>query len=175
MKDKKFIFAIVLVAVFILSASLTYAYFKLTVSGNNVAETVNVSTTKLQLEYTDGKEITADGIEPGWIMTKTITVENTGTEEVFYDLGWQELTNEIEQDELKISGTCDSGSCENIEESAVPQVSNQKASIGNVVYPYKSAVAIKGGETHKYTITIEFINYEDKSQNYNQGKKYQEY
>ena len=171
MKDKKLIFASVLVAVFLLTVGLTYAYFSLTVSGNDVAETINVNTTKLELKYTDGKEVKANGIEPGWTMTKTLTIENTGTEEVFYDLGWQDLTNEIEQDELKISGTCDSGSCEDIEESIVPLVSNQKASSGKVVNPYKSGIAIAGGETHSYTIKLEFINYTDKAQNYNQGKR----
>ena len=171
MKDKKLIFASVLVAVFLLTVGLTYAYFSLTVSGNDVAETINVNTTKLELKYTDGKEVKANGIEPGWTMTKTLTIENTGTEEVFYDLGWQDLTNEIEQDELKISGTCDSGSCEDIEESIVPLVSNQKASSGKVVNPYQSGIAIAGGETHSYTIKFEFINYTDKAQNYNQGKR----
>ena len=171
MKDKKFIFASVLIGIFLLTVGLTYAYFSLTVSGNDVAETINVNTTKLELKYTDGKEVKANGIEPGWTMTKILTIENTGTEEVFYDLGWQDLTNEIEQDELKISGTCDSGSCEDIEESIVPLVSNQKASSGKVVNPYKSGIAIAGGETHSYTIKLEFINYTDKAQNYNQGKR----
>ena len=46
MRDKKFMFVIVLVLVFLLTVGLTYAYFSLTVSGNDVAETINVSTTK---------------------------------------------------------------------------------------------------------------------------------
>ena len=171
MRDKKFMFVIVLVLVFLLTVGLTYAYFSLTVSGNDVAETINVNTTKLELKYTDGKEIKANSIEPGWTITKSLTIENTGSEEVYYDLGWQELTNEIEQDELKISGTCDSGSCEDIDVSIVPLVSNQKAGSGKVVNPYKSGIAIAGGETHTYTIKLEFINYTDKAQNYNQGKK----
>ena len=171
MRDKKFMFVIVLVLVFLLTVGLTYAYFSLTVSGNDVAETINVNTTKLELKYTDGKEIKANSIEPGWTITKSLTIENTGSEEVYYDLGWQELTNEIEQDELKISGTCDSGSCEDIDVSIVPLVSNQKAGSGKVVNAYKSGIAIAGGETHTYTIKLEFINYTDKAQNYNQGKK----
>ena len=171
MRDKKFMFVIVLVLVFLLTVGLTYAYFSLTVSGNDVAETINVNTTKLELKYTDGKEIKANSIEPGWTITKSLTIENTGSEEVYYDLGWQELTNEIEQEELKISGTCDSGSCEDIDVSIVPLVSNQKAGSGKVVNPYKSGIAIAGGETHTYTIKLEFINYTDKAQNYNQGKK----
>ena len=171
MKDKKFIFASVLIGIFLLTVGLTYAYFSLTVSGNDVAETINVNTTKLELKYTDGKEIKANSIEPGWTITKSLTIENTGSEEVYYDLGWQKLTNEIQKDELKISGTCDSGNCEDIEESAVALVSNQKAGTGKVVNPYKSGIAIAGGETHTYTIKLEFINYTDKHQNYNQGKR----
>ena len=50
-------------------------------------------------------------------------------------------------------------------------MSNQKAGFGKVVNPYKSGIAIAGGETHTYTIKLEFINYTDKAQNYNQGKK----
>ncbi len=109
MKDKKIIFASVLIGIFLLTVGITYAYFSLTVSGNDVAETINVNTTKLELKYTDGKEIKANSIEPGWTITKSLTIENTGSEEVYYDLGWQKLTNEIQKDELKISGTCDSG------------------------------------------------------------------
>ena len=89
MKDKKFLFACVLVAVFLFTVGLTYAYFSLTISGNDVAETINVDTTKLELKYTDGKEVKATDIKPGWTMTKTIIVENTGNEEAYYTLGWQ--------------------------------------------------------------------------------------
>ena len=102
MKDKKFLFASVLVSVFLLTLGLTYAYFSLTVSGNDVAETINVDTTKLELKYTDGKKVRATNIEPGWTMTKTITVVNTGNEEAYYTLGWQKLYNEIQKEELVI-------------------------------------------------------------------------
>ena len=93
MKDKKFLFASVLAAVFLLTVGLTYAYFSLTISGNDIAETINVDTTKLELKYTDGKEVKATDIEPGWTITKTITVVNTGNEEAYYTLGWQKLYN----------------------------------------------------------------------------------
>ena len=55
MKDRKFVFASVLIGIFLLTVGLTYAYFSLTVSGNDVAETINVDTIKLELKYTDGK------------------------------------------------------------------------------------------------------------------------
>ena len=177
MKDKKFIFTSILVSAFLLTVGLTYAYFSLTVSGNDVAETINVSTTKIELIYTDGNEIKVDSIEPKWTTTKTITVENTGNEEAYYALGWQKLYNEIQKDELVIRSTCISsgatgGTCENTDNVVVPQTSEVTAETNKVIYPYKENVLILPGEKHTYTVTIEFINYDDKAQNYNQGKRF---
>ena len=177
MKDKKFIYGSILVCVFLLTMGLTYAYFSLTVSGNDVAETINVSATKLELKYTDGKEVRSSDIEPGWTTTKTITVVNTGNDEAYYTLGWQKLYNDIQKNELVIRSTCTSsgvtgGSCDNTDNVVVPQTTEVSAGSNKVIYPYKEATAILPGETHTYTITIEFINYTDKHQNYNQGKKF---
>ncbi len=177
MKDKRFIFASVLVAVFLLTVGLTYAYFSLTVSGNDVAETINVNTTKLELKYTDGKEVRASNIEPGWTMIKTITVANTGNEEAYYTLGWQKLYNEIQKEELVIRSECTSsgvtgGTCDNTNNVIVPQTAEVTAETNKVLYPYKEAVLILPGETHTYIVTIEFKNYTNKPQNYNQGKKF---
>ena len=177
MKDKKFIYGVLIAVVFLLTAGLTYAYFSLTISGNDVAETINVDTTKLELKYTDGKEVKATNIEPGWTMTKTITVENTGNEEAYYTLGWQKLYNEIQKNELVIRSTCTSsgvtdGICDNTDNVVIPQTSEVTAETNKILYPYKEAAPILPGETHTYTVTIEFINYTDKHQNYNQGKKF---
>ena len=177
MKDKKFIYGSIIAVAFLLTASLTYAYFSLTVSGNDVAETINVSTTKIGLIYTDGNEIKTNGIEPNWTTTKTITVENTGNEEAYYALGWQKLYNEVQKDELVIRSTCTStgatgGTCDNTDNVVIPQTSEVTAETNKVIYPYKENVKILPGEKHTYTVTIEFINYDDKAQNYNQGKKF---
>ena len=177
MKDKKFIYGSIIAVAFLLTAGLTYAYFSLTVSGNDVAETINVSTTKIGLIYTDGNEIKVDGIEPKWTTTKTITVENTGNEEAYYALGWQKLYNEIQKEELVIRSTCTSsgvtgGTCDNTDNVVIPQTSEVNAAANKVLHPYKENVLILPGETHTYTVTIEFINYTDKHQNYNQGKKF---
>ena len=177
MKDKKFIYGSIIAVAFLLTAGLTYAYFSLTVSGNDVAETINVSTTKIGLIYTDGNEIKTNGIEPNWTTTKTITVENTGNEEAYYALGWQKLYNEIQKEELVIRSTCTSsgatgGTCDNTDNVIIPQTTEVTAESNKVIYPYKENVLILPGETHTYTVTIEFINYEDKAQNYNQGKRF---
>ena len=177
MKDKKFIYGSIIAVAFLLTAGLTYAYFSLTVSGNDVAETINVSTTKIGLIYTDGNEIKTNGIEPNWTTTKTITVENTGNEEAYYALGWQKLYNEIQKEELVIRSTCTrsgatGGTCDNTDNVIIPQTTEVTAESNKVIYPYKENVLILPGEKHTYTVTIEFINYEDKPQNYNQGKKF---
>ena len=177
MKDRRFIYASILVSVFLLTVGLTYAYFSITASGNDVAETINVSATKIELKYTDGKEINVSNIEPGWTTTKTITVVNTGNEEAYYALGWQKLYNEIQKEELIIRSTCTSsgatgGTCSSTDNVVIPQTAEVNAAANKVLYPYKENVLILPGETHTYTITIEFINYTDKHQNYNQGKRF---
>ena len=177
MKDKKILLAVILTSVFLIITGITYAYFSLVVSGNDVAETINVSTTKIELIYTDGNEIKVDSIEPKWTTTKTITVENTGNEEAYYALGWQKLYNEIQQEELVIRSTCTSsgvtgGTCSSTDNVVIPQTSEVTAETNTVLYPYKENVKILPGEKHTYTVTIEFINYDDKAQNYNQGKRF---
>ena len=177
MKDKKILLAVILTSVFLIITGITYAYFSLVVSGNDVAETINVSTTKIELIYTDGNEIKVDSIEPKWTTTKTITVENTGNEEAYYALGWQKLYNEIQKEELVIRSTCTSsgvtgGTCSNTDNVVIPQTSEVTAEANKVIYPYKENVKILPGEKHTYTVTIEFINYDDKAQNYNQGKRF---
>ena len=47
MKDKRILLAVLLTSVFLIITGITYAYFSLVVSGNDVAETINVSTTKM--------------------------------------------------------------------------------------------------------------------------------
>ena len=177
MKDKRILLVVLLTSVFLIITGITYAYFSLVVSGNDVAETINVSTTKIELIYTDGNEIKVDSIEPKWTTTKTITVENTGNEEAYYALGWQKLYNEIQKEELVIRSTSTSsgatgGTCDNTDNVVVPQTSEVTAETNKVIYPYKENVKILPGEKHTYTVTIEFINYDDKAQNYNQGKRF---
>ena len=178
MKDKKFIYGSIIAVAFLLTVGLTYAYFSLTVSGNDVAQTINVGTTKLGLIYTDGDVVNEGSIEPGWTMRKTITVENTGNEETYYSLGWQRFYSEIENDELMIRCRCtssgvDSGSCDSTSSIALPLTTSEVVAQKNeIVYPYKEAQKILPGETHTYTVMIRFVNYTDQAQNYNQGKKF---
>ena len=93
MKDKKILYGMFLIFTFILVIGLTYAFFSQTITGNDIAETINVTTTELKLNFTDGKYIELKAAMPRDSITKTFSVENTGTEIGYYNINWQEFNN----------------------------------------------------------------------------------
>lgn len=165
-REEKIIFVFVLLFVFIGTVGFTYGYFRAEFSYQS--DELKVTTGTLKLDYVDESPlIYKESFKPGDVITKTFTVENTGTLDATYDLIWKEYKNEITNNELVIKGICDSmttnnimsGTCSNIEE--MPVISNN----------IKSKVNIAPGIKHKYTIEITFKNL-DGEQNYNQGKSF---
>ena len=167
MKDKKIYLGVGIVFLLILSVSLSYAYFSASVSGNDDAKDVIVNAGTLSLVYTDGPEIKVENIRPGKTITKEVSVKNTGTLDTTYNVVWQELSNEITNNEMLVSATCErlnasgvvEGTCNAIAESAISSNTIQ------------SNIAIESGITHQYTFTITFKEI-NADQNYNQGKKF---
>ncbi len=158
-----FIISCVLIAII----SVSYAYFTATIVNNEVKDQV-VTTGTLSLRYVDGAEIVMQNIKPGDTITKTVYVANTGTLDAVYNLVWQELTNEITNDEMLIEGTCtrmnattevEDGTCEAITSAAISSNS------------IKSKITIEPSIVHKYDLTITFKD-TNAAQNYNQGKKF---
>ena len=160
MKDKKIIFGITLAFIFLASVGFSYAYFSNSIVQNEVKDQV-VETGTLQLTYTDGPEINIQNMKPGNTINKTITVKNTGSLEAKYNIIWQELTNEITNDEMLMEGTCTSsnGTCESIVSTPISSKT------------IKKDISIASGVTHTYNLTITFKD-TNSSQNYNQGKKF---
>lgn len=177
--NNKLVYGIFFSVVFVMISALSYAYFKIVLEGNDTAKDITVTTSKLLLTFTDGSEISASSIEPGWTMSKKIVIANAGDEDVYYTIGWQKLKNEIINDELVISATCTStnNTCENINETVVANTivnsttTTLTASSGEVINPFKENILIKANDTHTYNVTLEF-KYLDVSQNYNQGKSF---
>ena len=167
MKDKKILFGTFIALLLLLTTGLSYAYFSASISGNENAKNVVVEAGTLSLVYTDGPEIKAQNIKPGWSTTKEVSVKNTGTLDTNYNIIWQSLTNEITNDEMVISATCQrlnsagtvEGTCESISQAAVSDMTIAKR------------VSIESGITHKYTFTILFKEI-NADQNTNQGKKF---
>lgn len=166
-KDKKMLFGIGIVFLFLASIGFSYAYFTSAIAQNEVKDQV-VETGTLSLRYVDGAEIVMNNIKPGDIITKTVYVANTGTLDAVYNLVWQELTNEITNDEMLIEGTCtrmnattevEDGTCEAITSAAISSSS------------IKSKITIEPSIVHKYDLTITFKD-TNAAQNYNQSKKF---
>ena len=167
MKDKKIYLGVGLAFLLLMTISLSYAYFSTNVSGNDNAKDVVVNAGTLSLVYTDGPEIKVENIRPGKTITKEVTVKNTGTLDTNYNIIWQSLINEITNDELVLSATCQrlnasgvvEGTCNAITESAISS---------NII---QKNISIESSITHKYTFTILFKEI-NADQNYNQGKKF---
>ena len=167
MKDKKIYLGVGIVFLLILSISLSYAYLSASLSGYDDAKDVVVTSGTLSLTYTDGPEIKVENIRPGKTITKEVSVKNTGTLDTAYNVVWQELSNEITNNEMLVSATCErlnasgvvEGTCNAIAESAISSNTIQKN------------ISIESGITHKYTFTITFKEI-NADQNYNQGKKF---
>ena len=167
MKDKKIYLGVGIVFLLIITVSFSYAYFSIKVSGNDNAKDVVVNAGTLSLVYTDGPEIKVENIRPGKTITKEVTVKNTGTLDTNYNIVWQSLINEITNNELVLSATCQrlnasgtvDGTC-----NSIPQAPIKDATISK-------KISIESGITHKYTFTILFKDIKV-DQNYNQGKKF---
>ena len=167
MKDKKILFGTFIALLLLLTTGLSYAYFSASISGNENAKNVVVEAGTLSLVYTDGPEIKAQNIKPGWSTTKEVSVKNTGTLDTNYNIIWQSLTNEITNNEMVISATCQrlnsagtvEGTCEPISQAAISDMTIAKK------------INIEAGITHKYTFTILFKE-TNADQNTNQGKKF---
>ena len=166
-KDKMTLFVTGMFLLLIMTTGLSYAYFSASISGNENAKNVVVEAGTLSLVYTDGAEIKAQNIKPGWSTTKAVSVKNTGTLEANYNIIWQSLTNEITNNDMVISATCQrlnasgtvEGTCESISQAAISDMTIAKK------------ISIESGITHKYTFTILFKE-TNADQNYNQGKEF---
>ena len=167
MKDKKIYLGVGLAFLLLMTISLSYAYFSTNVSGNDNAKDVVVNAGTLSLVYTDGPEIKVENIRPGKTITKEVTVKNTGTLDTSYNIIWQSLINEITNDELVLSATCQRLNASGVAEGTCNSIS--QAPISDTTIAKK--IAIESGITHKYTFTILFKE-TNANQNYNQGKKF---
>ena len=164
-KDKKMLFGIGIAFLFLATVSLSYAYFTATITNKDVKDQI-VTTGTLQLTYTDGPEIVMNNIKPGATITKEVSVKNTGTLNTSYNLVWQELANEIINDEMVIEATCTryngdtvEGTCESLTSAPIKRIK------------IKENVSIEPNIIHKYNITITFKE-TNADQNYNQGKSF---
>ena len=151
----------------IVAISVSYAYFTAAIVNNEVKDQV-VTTGTLSLRYVDGAEIVMQNIKPGDTITKTVYVANTGALDAVYNLVWQELTNEITNDEMLIEGICTKINSTTEEVEGTSDAIRRVEISSNTI---KSKITIEPNIIHKYDLTITFKD-TNTAQNYNQGKKF---
>ena len=167
MKDKKYIY-ITLTIVFLLAAlGISYAWFNAVIKGNDTAKEQSVITGNLELTFTDDTEVTLPNAVPGDSYTKTISVKNTGTLDASYSLVWQELTNEITNDELVIEATCKRLNSSNTEEGTCEAIAQTPIKSNKIM----KNISIEPSVTHEYTIKVTFID-TGSLQDYNKKKSF---
>ena len=167
MKDRKYIYMIVILTLVVLALGLSYAWFNAVITGNDTAKKNTVVTGDLKLIYTDTNEMSLSNAFPGDSFTKVISVKNAGTVNLNYNLIWQELNNGITNNELVIEATCkrlnnsntEEGTCEGISESAVNSVI------------IKNNILIEPKVTHEYTLKVTFKD-TGLPQDYNKNKTF---
>ena len=154
--------SVILSILIILSiVSLSYAFFTSIITGNETASSDVVETGTLSIVYTNGQELRGESIEPGWRLSKTFTVENTGTVEATYNINWENLTNTfVNKEDLVMSLTSTNGGG-TLEETQIRGSGTHINIIKNI--------KIAPGVTQTYTLTIEYKN-KDYDQSSDMGK-----
>ena len=171
MEKKNVVFLTVLAIATLLTAVVgtTFAYFTATVTTDATPTTVTAAT--LGVTYTDGAQISATNIIPGWTASKKISVKNDSTIAVTYNILWSGLTNSFVQGGAEGSKTDDfvytltkesTNGAATVTDVAVPTVSETKLINGQ---------SIAAGETQTYTLTLTFKN-TGIAQNENQTKSF---
>ena len=164
--SKKYLYVGVVALLVVIGVSL--AYFGIKIIGNDTAKGNKVVTGNLELTFTDTNEITLNDAFPGDSFTKTISVKNTGTKDVSYNLVWTELTNGIINNELVIEATCKRLNSSGTEEGTCESISQTPIKSNTI----KKNISIEPFITHEYTIKVTFID-TGSVQNYNKNKTFE--
>ena len=165
--DKKYIYVVAVLLLVVVALGISYAWFSAIITGNDTAKNNRVVTGDLELTYTDTNEISLDNVIPGDSFTKEISVKNTGTLDVKYNLVWQSLTNAITNNELVIEATCKRLNSSGTVEGTCESISQTPVSSNTI----KKKISIEPNITHEYTVKVTFID-TGEPQNYNKNKSF---
>ena len=165
--DKKYIYVVAVLLLVVVALGISYAWFSAIITGNDTAKNNKVVTGDLELTYTDTNEISLANVIPGDSFTKEVSVKNTGTLDVKYNLVWQSLTNTITNNELVIEATCKRLNSSGTEEGTCESISQTSVSSNTI----KKEISIEPNITHEYTVKVTFID-TGEPQNYNKNKSF---
>ena len=171
-KSTVFLTVIAVLTLLIAVVGATFAYFTVTITGNENATSTIIKTANIKITYTSGDNIYIENAEPGSTGTLTFTVENEGDRALDYYVKWSDVVNTFAEsehpEELVYSVAVTDGS------------SNSLYTLNNTIAPSTDGyininstdpITIAPGVTHHYAITLTFMEM-NSAQNYNQGKTF---
>ena len=158
----------------------TFAYFTVTISGNDTATSILVKTATLGITYTDGQAIVAENIVPGQaIPTRTFTIRNTSTIAMTYHVDWIEVINDRVDNSgaqvpfqdlvFTVVGTITEQRTNLSDPAGTPQSITTPTNVPTTSGRMLSNMTIAPGETHSFTLTLTFPEL-GVPQDYDQGK-----
>lgn len=156
--DKKLV--IILFTMIFMIIGLSYAFYTLTINGNDTSKKNIVKSGNLEITFDSGAVIDAKSILPGDVVSKTFTVTNTGNREIAsYSVYFSKLVNTFLYDEIVYSITCSSniGSCNG----------QTQTPVGDDYSTIRANNSLAVGETQTYTLRIEWLEMSS-NQNYNE-------
>ena len=160
-KNKIYKVVFSLIGFILMLSGVSYAYFVSKINNNESASTIAGEAANLELEFKEGSnQINGDDIFPGWSDTKTFTVKNKSSIDVYYNLYISDIKNELMSESIsyKIEST-DGGY--NLEKVLLP-------STDGII---KTGIYIKANTTHTYKVTTYYNNL-DIDQSNEKGKTF---
>ena len=157
---RPYVIAILMALLLVITITATsYAYFTANVSGTG--HNTVVTTTSLEIEFTDGPQVALENAVPGQYIEKTFKVENKGSGDTPYDVYMSEVINDFaDKSDLVYTLTSSDGGA-NISETQVPDVNTKIV----------NSHLLRAGETHNYVLRITFKETND-NQDDNKGKNF---
>ncbi len=157
-KKKTVLTTVIALLLILIAVAGSYAYYMVAIN-NDDAVSVNITAKDLGITYSDGAEIVREGILPGTTIVKTVTVTNTSTAAITFDLQLIDVLNELDnQDELKLHYEIEATS------TVSPDV-NYPSATTTIINDYELAV----DEAVTVKVYVEYLN-TNSSQNIDMDK-----
>ncbi|MEG2458076.1 MAG: hypothetical protein RSB41_04215, partial [Bacilli bacterium] len=142
------------------AVGLTYSWISSNIVG--VGNDIHVIGKNLILNYTDSLAVNETSLVPGYSVTKTLTVQNTSTEILYYKMYFKNLINTTVTDLLtyEITGN------KTVTEKPIPK--SQSSTNINIF----EGIEIPANTTHTYTLIIKYKDSDTIDQTSDSGKTF---
>lgn len=172
---KHFLLTLSIITFSIATIGSTFAFLNTYIRGLDTSTPVQVKSANVLAVYEQHSNIEATDVTPGWSGEMEFSLINQSEEEGsagYYELNWEITKNELQDNELRYSLTATS--TRNGNNVAIGDLNKIVTKTNQPVPTVSSSVGlglINTGVTHKYTLTLSFVDTEG-NQNYNQGKTF---